>query len=620
MAVRLDEEHKEFVERLAELQRVQAARGGQKGRIAALCKSTGYVPVDAAFARYDFLHPSGMHMAAPSELLHLLYLGLVKDVVLLTVASVRAMVESDASSVRRLGILGDRLRQMPRFRCRNSKTRRFGTGVVGVDFDKLTGEDFLHLLSQLPFVLGDQGAVVPLLKEDGVTIPDPKANMYTAEMEDCSPGDKEPKRDPTGASISQCLLAVLTIVHKLVTCHMWADSDLNALESDLVRMNNLRRYAFAKLDTILFRKPKVCDTIICVSPLEHLLLLQTHMLVHLVEWIREFGALLFISSSSYETNHIYDVKDGVEHIDGSSRVPEQLLEAAKLFRAATTAAAIGVRRSSQGGRTSDCATTTASTSSADRVTHASEESGSGDSSGEDRPDAEYTRFRLRPKAGLAFDKAKHDVDLLPSTTSFLVNTGVYIAHECGEFPHPEDQPASFPSARARRAWLAHHAVQLRLTDIRFYRSLYASSKGRMKHREYAFSIVASKSYRGKRRQDCVFVRSGDDADPFIARVLAWFSVVHDGTRYNLAYVMYFEDAPESNARRRRPAGAFQLPFRRLQIQKNDPYDCVDLSSLIKPAHVVPNFDTPVTPRPAGDNMTVLYKEFRLCEQHFPMAL
>ena len=146
----------------------------KKTAIKKLGRSMGYKPVDCAFLELNFHDRAGVHGATPSELLHLMfvyilhpcvvsyyfccvcrYLGVVKDAADNTLATLQRMCSSTEDLQLRLRVLSERLRHVPRFKCRNKQSRKFASGVLSFDFDKMTGEDYLHLLTQLPLVFGE---------------------------------------------------------------------------------------------------------------------------------------------------------------------------------------------------------------------------------------------------------------------------------------------------------------------------------------------------------------------------------------------------------------------------------------------------------------------------------
>jgi hypothetical protein len=79
----------------------------------------------------------------------------VKDAAENTLATLQRMCSSTEDLQLRLRVLSERLRHVPRFKCRNKQSRKFASGVLSFDFDKMTGEDYLHLLTQLPLVFGE---------------------------------------------------------------------------------------------------------------------------------------------------------------------------------------------------------------------------------------------------------------------------------------------------------------------------------------------------------------------------------------------------------------------------------------------------------------------------------
>lgn len=83
------------------------------------------------------------------------YLGVVKNAAENTLAAFQKMCSTSEDLQLRLRVLSERLRHVPRFKCRNKQSRKFASGVLSFDFEKMTGEDYLHLLTQLPLVFGE---------------------------------------------------------------------------------------------------------------------------------------------------------------------------------------------------------------------------------------------------------------------------------------------------------------------------------------------------------------------------------------------------------------------------------------------------------------------------------
>ena len=111
-------------------------------------------------------------------------------------------------------------------------------------------------------------------------------------------------------------------------------------------------------------------------------------------------------------------------------------------------------------------------------------------------------------------------------------------------------------------------------------------------------------------------------------MLGLFTYTHASNTHALAYIRYFEpmNLPTHNARN---PYAYTLPYDRFTAGQ---YDFVELNSILKPAHVIPNFDT-VHPSPTPQYnyasisqstqhpiLSSNYSEYFLCTQHFPLAV
>ena len=194
----------------------------------------------------------------------------------------------------------------------------FVKGVLGFDFDKMTGEDYLHLLSQLPYVIGDCGNIFPAsLQHLGVDEEDDAfgflGNVGSDDEADESPIEDHNHDAPLkGGNVVNCILLTLSFAHKLVIKHRWTEEEVSDLHVELNRLHDSKKLAFGCVTKSKWRKPKI------------------HQLLHLGTWIEDFGALIFICSSSFETNHIYDVKLCCKRVDGASDVPLQLMKLAKV--------------------------------------------------------------------------------------------------------------------------------------------------------------------------------------------------------------------------------------------------------------------------------------------------
>ena len=80
-----------------------------------LARYHGFSQCDCAFVKYDFYDEYGVHGVAPPELLHLLYLGLVKETCLYTLGTVRALV-TDGRMDEVLQTIAFRFKNIPRYR------------------------------------------------------------------------------------------------------------------------------------------------------------------------------------------------------------------------------------------------------------------------------------------------------------------------------------------------------------------------------------------------------------------------------------------------------------------------------------------------------------------------
>ena len=250
-------------------------------------RDTGYRPVRSAFLDLNFCTPSGVFGACPSEMLHLMYLGAVTDTVELSLLSVENLHDEDSFD-EAVWEMNRRLKEMPRFRHGDEHVRRFTTGMGGVDFNHMTGEDYVHLLSQLLFVFGEQNSIFPNTHE----------------------GQQVRRR------VMEAVQIVYSIVYEMITCRAWGEqSNLLALDSGLVHCNRKMKAAFQHLSGSSMKKPKV------------------HALCHVCTSIREFGGPQHYNSGMYESNHVLDVKGLLDRVSGSGgdSIPAQLLAMVRII-------------------------------------------------------------------------------------------------------------------------------------------------------------------------------------------------------------------------------------------------------------------------------------------------
>ena len=114
-----------MLSKLEDLKNTPRTLGQQKE----LLQKSGYVDVECPFLDYNFGNdPRGIHGATPAELLHLIYLGMVKDVVQLTFAALKRCVpKHKLQDV--VGKLSSRLKDIPSYRAKNVRTRKFASGT-----------------------------------------------------------------------------------------------------------------------------------------------------------------------------------------------------------------------------------------------------------------------------------------------------------------------------------------------------------------------------------------------------------------------------------------------------------------------------------------------------------
>lgn len=325
--------------------------------------------------------------------------------------------------------------------------------------------------------------------------------------------------------------------------------------------------------------------------------------------------MCFYSSSSFETNHIYDVKNGVDHANPSTNVTKQLIKMSKRFRSVNLCDVLAHRRRELGGRTAS-SVATPSTAPTDMSCYGDRWSNT-EATGMAAGSSATDMGRLQPARGISFARFVNN-SLYPAIgDAFIKRLAYYLSDILGLFGEQKDRPR-FRNLAEGLAWERSRQITIDTKRIMFYTSLRVSAKKDVHgSRKYAFTLVASPRYRGQRRYDTLFVKSGEPA-PYVGQLCNFLTYLHEGKLHHLVYLRFFERvvAPEHTA------AGYHLPYTRLRLQES-PLDFVSLSSVVEPAHVVPNFDTAVMPTRALTHtipLTAQYSEFWLNEFHFPTAL
>lgn len=551
--------HAAFMDEVALLERLPQT----KTAVQTICTASGYKSTGTAFLRAPIPSHYGIHGATPADLLHQIYLGLVLDCINCSFISLADLFGDDDvdgfnAACNELGV---RLRHMPRFSDGKCRTRRFTSGLIGIDFKRLTGDDYLHLLGQLMFVFGEHGALFP-------NTPDGRRG---------------------GARILKAIQDVFTVSHVLVTKHTWGLADLDELETMLASMSDSMQAAFLAYSKSGMNKPKM------------------HALCHIRFWICEFGAPIHYSASNFETHHLHAVKRPAVNTSTTSDVREQLLRAnARMQKAAS----LKRNRMTTGQNDDDGASVSAVTPST-RSSVSSRASSSAESVLTDGG----LLMQLSPVHGY-----KH-TEILPhipcDAVQFWRSLRFYVSEALDALP----QRPVMSLARALR-WEDQHCVAVDKSAATFFSSGRALDTD---SREAVFNLVCSSHYRSRERYDHVYVTADGSPVPFVAKLLALLSYTHHlpgcvarhcacKDRFVLAFVRYYTRLPHASSP---PGCPHTLPFDRLESDPGDrsTYQFIDVSSITSPAHVIPNFDTLLPPVPGRTGR--FYGRYWLWKKHFP---
>jgi hypothetical protein len=168
------------------------------------------------------------------------------------------------------------------------------------------------------------------------------------------------------------------------------------------------------------------------------------MLSHIAEFIEEFGSLVFINSSTFESNHVFDVKALQGRTNQATCVPTQLMHMAKRYRALHTMAVLNARRSSQGGRTASSvglpstAGTRTSSNGSSSATSASVDVSDDDDADDEGDDFDEVhartqfkhrneRAKFQPKRGLSAALYMERHPIQPSNADFLHGLAYHVS-------------------------------------------------------------------------------------------------------------------------------------------------------------------------------------------------
>ena len=393
------------------------------------------------------------------------------------------------------------------------------------------------------------------------------------------------------------------------------------------------RAAFGDLSKSSCNKPTVRRAHL-ISALFHACppLPQIHALSHVTFWIEEFGAMVHYNSSTFETNHIFDVKSAARCANHAANVRRQLLRMNKRHRVTHNARVLAARWRATGACVAAvfvsllncvCWCAGGARSAASSVTSSTAASAIGSTSTDDEGNDEegngQEQFTYQPKNGVRFAvflAAHGDLALLPGPDAFLLELRHYLCVQTGWYDQRDIRLPYFRSLRDKSRWIDTNARRVSVDDIRFYTSPRATkaSKGR---RRYRFSVVASCRYRGMARFHTIFVKSDDDDHPFVAQVLALFDVHFGDEAHVLVYVRWFDPV---HAADELEDGSDADELQHVLKTSSYSFDFIAIESLIEPAHVIPLFSTERCADDVGQRRRVLYDKyssFRVCKDHFP---